>query len=388
MARTPRRDATMVAGLHHHQHGVDRRHLNTGAGMLVGWLASGLSRLTAWAPAVQRRAASAQRPVRRGERWRHKARSEVPQRDGPRLRQALAEWGHTGLSLALETSSRGESSGLVRLARRSRGRALPRVWTGLPRHSRRLADEAANDVLDTAAVWLPLQGTVVCLAERGCAETPRMDHLRPLAWQWRRRRHRRCWSERHGPRPGTLRRLAWAAGEAGCWPQVCMTATGAGPVQRALARHHERPPAWVVVREAPTARKPFAESGWRLDSAAHGCEDHSPGFQRASARMRAAAAWGRRCWVLALTTRSRVAQGVAVGNQGTRRWGDPPWVRGRRDLNIGGNGVKLALSRGDERVTRVSRATGSAPEPAMASNNQDQNHLRRGAAVTCQDAVA
>jgi hypothetical protein len=59
----------------------------------------------------------------------------------------------------------------------------------------------------------------------------------------------------------------------------------------------------------------------------------------------------RWCGVLAITTLDLVAPGTDVVDPGKRRWGDAHWFRGQSSLNIGWNGVKLALSRGYELLT-------------------------------------
>jgi hypothetical protein len=108
----------------------------------------------------------------------------------------------------------------------------------------------------------------------------------------------------------------------------------------------------LVVSDAPTEVKTFEEYGWRFDSEANVLDDQSPGFQLESSLLRAAAALERLGWVLAITTLSLVAQGPEVVQQGKRRWVAPPWFRGQSYLKIGWPGVTLALSRGDQLVTR------------------------------------
>jgi hypothetical protein len=96
---------------------------------------------------------------------------------------------------------------------------------------------------------------------------------------------------------------------------------------------------------------PF-EYGWRFEIEEKFLDDTSNGFPLESSLLRAAAALERRCLVLALTTLSRVAQGTEVVPQGKRRWVDPHGFQAQSSLNIGWHGVTLALSRGDNLVTR------------------------------------
>jgi hypothetical protein len=117
-------------------------------------------------------------------------------------------------------------------------------------------------------------------------------------------------------------------------------------------------------------------------------DDQSHGFPLESSLIRSAQAFERLCGVLAITTLSRVAQGTAVVTQGTRRWVAAPGFRGQSYLNIGWNGVKLALSSGDELRPSVPLSADPDPVPAMASKIQHQKQPQRFLTLEFQDAVA
>ena len=223
MESTPRLYDTLVAVLRQHQNWLDRRHLKTLAWMTVGLMPSGTSSLTAWVPSVHRRAVDAQRVVRRFARWLEHARIDVHALDGPRLQQALAEWGHQGLYLALDTSMWWQTSGVVRLSRVSRGRAIPLVWTVLAHASRRGTYEVYQGLLEQVAERLPFRCHVVLTADRGCADTHRMAQLVRLSWHGRLRLNGSCWIYQPGKRPGQVRRLPLSPGQALFWPPVYLT---------------------------------------------------------------------------------------------------------------------------------------------------------------------
>ena len=145
MESTPRLEDTLVHVLNQPENWVDRRHLKTLAWMMVGLIQARVVSLTAWAPSVHSRAVSAQRLVRRFERWLPTNRIDVPQVYGPRIQQALAEWGTTALELARDTSTVWARYGLVRISRSYRGRAVPIVWKVLPHPSRRVASPVYVD---------------------------------------------------------------------------------------------------------------------------------------------------------------------------------------------------------------------------------------------------
>ena len=79
MESPPRLSETLVDVLSPQDNGVDRRHLQTLAGMIVGLMPASVVRLTAWVPSVPRRAVSAPRLVRRVDRWLEIHRIAVPQ---------------------------------------------------------------------------------------------------------------------------------------------------------------------------------------------------------------------------------------------------------------------------------------------------------------------
>jgi hypothetical protein len=126
----------------------------------------------------------------------------------------------------------------------------------------------------------------------------------------------------------------------------------------------------------------------RCDIEENFVDDHSNGFQLASSLMRSADALERLGGVLAITTLYLVAQGTAVVAPGTRRWVDAPWFRGQSSLNIGWNGVKLALSRGDALIRHLPLAAAADPAPAMASKIQHHKPPQLFFTLAFEDAVA
>ena len=105
------------------------------------------------------------------------------------------------------------------------------------------------------------------------------------------------------------------------------------------------------MRDEPTESKTFEAYGLRFDSEENFLDDQANGFQLEASLIRSANALERRCCVLAITTLYLVTQGAEVVTQDKRRWVDAHWFRGQSYLKIGWRWVKLALSRGDERIT-------------------------------------
>jgi hypothetical protein len=207
MEGTPRLSETLVAVLSQHQNWVDLRPLKPLAWMIVGLIQARRRRLTAWGPYVPSRAVCAQSPVRRLTRWLENERIAVHALYGPLLQRALAEWGHQLGYLALDPSTRWHTYGVVRLSLVYRGRAMPLVWNVLDHPSRRVGYAGYQELLEKGAELLPCGCPVVFPADRGLADTPRMDPLVQLGWPWRIRIKGSFWVDRLGKRACNVKRM-------------------------------------------------------------------------------------------------------------------------------------------------------------------------------------
>jgi hypothetical protein len=109
--------------------GIRKRHLKTLAWMMVGLIQSGWISLSACAPYVVSRAHYTQSTVRRFRRWLDNDKIAIGSLYGPRMQQALAEWGEHVLSLALDTSMLWNTYCMARISVIYRGRAAGMVRT-------------------------------------------------------------------------------------------------------------------------------------------------------------------------------------------------------------------------------------------------------------------
>jgi DDE family transposase len=388
MESTPRLYDTLVHILRQHQNWLDRRHLKTLAWMTVGLMQSGTISLTAWVPYVHSRAVYAQSVVRRFARWLENDRIDVHALYGPLMQQALAEWGHQVLYLALDTSMLWNVYCVVRISLVYRGRAIPLVWTVLEHASSSVTYEVYQGLLEKVAELLPFRCHVVFTADRGFADTHLMAQLVRLSWHWRIRIKGSFWIYQHGKRHCKVSRIPLSPGQALFWQHVYLTKQEYGPVHLALGRPLDSKEYWFVVSDEPTELKTFEEYGRRFDIEENFLDDKSNGFQLESSLIRSANALERLCCVLAITTLYLVAQGTEVVTQGKRRWVDAHWFRGQSYLKIGWHWVKHALSKGYELITKLHLSPQADPVPAMASKLQHQNHPEHFSALEFQDAVA
>lgn len=387
MENTPRLYDTMVQVLSQHKNWLDFRHLKTLAWMVVGLIQSRLISLTAWAPYVLSRAVYAQSTVRRFSRWLDNERIEVFHLYMPLIQEALAEWGENVLYLALDTSTLWNTYCVVRISVIYRGRAVPLAWYVLEHPSSSVSYEVYKDLLDKAAMLLPLSCRVVFLADRGFADTDLMRHLKRLGWHWHIRIKGSFWIYRHAHQRCKVNRICLVPGQALFWHHVFITEGRYGPVHLAMARHQNSKEYWLVVSDEPTELKIFDEYGLRFDIEENFLDDKSNGFQLESSLIRSSGALARLCFVLAVTTLYLVSQGTEVVKQGKRRWVDPHWFRGNSYLKIGWNWVKYALSKGYELITKLHLSAEPDPEPAIASKSQYQKQLQLCSVVELQNVA-
>jgi hypothetical protein len=244
MENTPYLYETLVQVLRQHRNWLDLRHLKTLAWMMVGLIHTGSISLCAWTPYVVRRAWYSQSTVRRFRRWLDNDRSEVHALYGPLLQQALIGWVDQTLSVALDTSMLWNTYCLVRLSVIYRGRAVPVVWCVIEHPSAAVADEESQGVLEKAATLVPFACKVVLLADRGCADTELMHHLKRLGWHFRLRITANFWIYRPGPGGFQVRAISLVPGQTRCWHGVLLTTKRFGPVHLAVARPLGRDEYW------------------------------------------------------------------------------------------------------------------------------------------------
>ena len=207
MENTPYLYDTLVLVLRQHRNWLDLRHLKTLAWMMVGLINAHSISLCAWAPFVVSRAQDSQSTVRRFRRWLDNDKIDGDTLYGPLMQQALGGWGGQRLYVALDTSMLWDTYCIVRLSVISRGRAVPLVWCVLEHGSATVAYQVYQGVLDKAATLLPRACQVVCLADRGFADTRFMGQLKRLGWHFRRRIKSNFWVYRPGCAPWQVGRI-------------------------------------------------------------------------------------------------------------------------------------------------------------------------------------
>lgn len=366
----------------------DRRHLQTLAWMLVGWLSAAQVGLCAWIPYVHSRAQQAQSVQRRFRRWLANERIDVTALYGPLIQAALAEWGVANLYLALDTTLLWDQLCLVRVAVIYRGRAVPLVWQTLGYSSNAVAFDTYAPLLRQAAQLLPAACAVTLLADRGFADVRLLALLdSELHWHWRIRMKHHIIVRRHGFYRQRLARVLPPPGQAWFWHHVYVFEERYGPVHLALARPQSGGEEWIVLSDTPTSLATFSEYGLRFDIEENFLDDKSNGFQLQASQLRDPQTVHRLGLVLALATLFLVAHGTAVVAAGARRRLDPHWQRGYSYLHIGWHYVRAALARGWTLTCPLVLPAAPDPDPAYASQRKRTLKLPTFTVVTTVFAI-
>ena len=228
---------------------------------------------------------------------------------------------------------------------------------------------------------------VVCLADRGFADTPLMSQLRQQGWHFRIRIKAHFWMHPSHLASFQVGEIELQPGPMSFWQDVLLTDKRFGPVHFAVARPLGSDEYWYGISDEAADLKTWQEYGLRFDLEENFLDDKSNGFQLEAALSRSVEALERRCFVLAITTLYLVSVGTSVVKQGKRRLVAPHWFRGASSLKIGWNWVTYALIRGYELLTTAYLRSEPDPDPAMASKQQDAKRRQSRFVFAYQEAA-
>lgn len=357
----------------------DQRHLQTLLWMVIGLICSECISLTKWRVYIRSRAVFAQSHQRRFSRWLHNPRINVQKLYSALIREALASWGASKITLIEDTSMLWDEFCLIRLSVQYRGRAVPVVWRVIRHGSSSVGFEVYQPMLKRATGLLPA-GTSVCfLADRGFVDTRLMRYLRDeLGWHFRIRIKSNSWIYRPGKGWKQLNQYHLALGEAVLLQGVRLNKTKSiSGLHLALARDALSQQLWMVASDEPTTLQTFPEYGERFCVEEEFLDEKSNGFQLERSEIRSAPALSRLCLVMAVATLLLTVQGQQVVASGKRRWVDAHWQRGNSYFRIGWNWFKGVLHQGWQLFTTVALQGGIDPDPASASTKQNNKRLKR-----------
>ena len=334
--------------------------------------------LTKWAKYVPCRGQYAQSRQRRIRRWLGNSRINVHRLYKPIIQAALAHWEDSCVYVSLDTTQFWDEYCLIRLAVVHRGRALPLSWRVLEHSSASVAFSEYEEMLTQAARYLPNGVKVILLADRGFVHTEAMSAVRGLGWHYRIRLKRNTWLWRSSGGWIQPNALHLANGEVRCFHHVKLhKQQWYGPVHVIVGRNNLNGELWVVVSDEPTTIQTFREYGLRFDIEELFKDEQSSGWNLQKSEIRSVCDLSRLCFILALATLYVTAQGVAVVEQGKRRWVDTHWFRGNSYFRIGLDWIQAALLDGWRLINHVCFSSNRDPQPAKASRKQHQKRAYR-----------
>ena len=168
-------------------------------------------------------------------------------------------------------------------------------------------------MLEAVPSLLPPGVKVVCLADRGFADTELRAQLRRLGWHFRMRIKANFSVQRFGYPSCKVEDFPLAPGRALFLQNVAITAEQFGPISLALARHTSNGEYWYVVSDEPPSLHTVVEYGGRFAIEDNFLADKSNSFQLERSLVRDANALTRLCLVLALPP--------SIWSPKARRWG-------------------------------------------------------------------
>jgi len=346
--------------------------------MVAALIQTGEVNLTKWAKHMPCRGQYAQSRQRRIRRWLGNPRINVHRLYKPIIQAALAQWEEPCLYVSLDTTQYWDEYCLIRQAVVHRGRALPLAWRVMEHSSATVAFDAYREMLVHAARCLPKGPKVILLADRGFVHTDAMSALRCLGWHYRIRLKSNTWLWRSTGGWIQPKAVHLARGEARCFHHVKLhKKQWYGPVYVIFGRNNVNGELWVVVSDEPTTLQTFQEYGLRFDIEELFKDEQSSGWNLQKSEIRSVCDLSRLCFILALATLYVTAQGVAVVEQGRRRWVDVHWFRGNSYFRIGLDWVQSALLDGWQLIKQVLFSSNKDPDPGIASRTQHEQRTYR-----------
>ena len=150
-----------------------------------------------------------------------------------------------------------------------------------------------------------------------------------------------------------------------------------GNVYLAFAHDKQSDEVWVIVSDEPTNLQTFAQYRLRFCVEESFLDLKSNGFNLEASKLRDQYALSQLCGVIALTMLFLVLQGLQVVASDQRRQVDAHWQRSMSYLTLGWNWIRLAITH--QWKIHVFQFLSSLldPQPAIASQRQQEDAFRR-----------
>lgn len=346
----------------------DRRILVTFVWALVGLIMSGRPHFSHWLPFRPDNTKAASK-ARQFSRWLHNEKINPLTLYHALVKRLVADWSGRQLYLALDTTQLWSEFVIVRVSLVYCYRAIPLTWCVRRGGSASVAPRVYCPLLEKVASFLPKDGEIVLLADRGFNHVDLLRTTRQLGWHFRLRLKRDTHVLLANRRLVHVRDLIPSVGHAHCYTGVHLTKQRFGPIDLVVAhvKLANASEVWAIASDQPVGRHTFDEYGSRFDIEENFLDDKSGAFNLEDSRLRDAQAISRLCFIYAVATCYLVSTGVAVVTLGLRQLVDTHWRRGLSYLKIGWRWCQYALGAGRWLHNFLWLPPEPAPEPAIAS---------------------
>jgi hypothetical protein len=351
----------------------DVRRLYTLAWAVIGLLMSKSISLSSWGEVVIGRAKQAASHRRRFARWMNNVKIDAISFYTPLLMYQLKQWSaETRFRIALDTSVLPRGLVLIRIALIYRGRAMPIVWKVIAHNSATISYETYKPLQERVLELMPTSAMLELSADRGFFHTELIEFCRQHGWHYRLRATGDTLIRLRNRSVRNLRQLCPPRGVARFYHDVYVTGINLGPLHIALANpaHTLDEDPWYVVSDEITDLHTLDDYALRFDIEESFLDDKSGGFHVEDSRLDGPEAWERLFLVLAIASLHLTSVGVAVVDDGKRRWVDTHWDRGMSYLKIGWQWVRQQFRKNWPRFAPFFLPDVPDPEIAIASRRQ------------------
>ena len=346
----------------------DKRHLQGFAEVVAAILQSQSGCLSHWLPYLSHRSCKARSQMERLNYFVHNPQITAETFYIPLLKHFLQAFAGTVLELTLDTSMLWDQFCLVEICLIWGGRSISLAQVVLEHGSATVGFEQYRTVLEKVQTLLPLNSSVILLADRGFEHGELMRWLHKNGWSWAIRAKTDLQVTLSSGRTKSVEQLLPPSEEAYLYPNV--TVLGDVHCHLATANLPTANGSWSVLTDTPLSVQTFALYGRRFGGIEPHFKDYkSAAFDVLSSHLRDAQALT--CLFMLMDTASLFALilGMMLVRLGQRKWLDWHSQRGLSFLQLGLRKIQTILYQGKP-LPHLQILPPISPRPACASKSK------------------
>ena len=346
----------------------DKRHLQGFAEVVAAILQSQSGCLSHWLPYLSHRTCKARSQMERLNYFVHNPQIIAETFYIPLIKHFLQAFAGTVLELTLDTSMLWDQFCLVEVCLIWGGRSISLAQVVLEHGSATVGFEQYRPVLEKVQTLLPLNSSVILLADRGFEHGELMRWLRKNGWSWAIRAKTDLQVTLSSGRTKSVEQLLPPSEEAYLYPNV--TVLGNVHCHLATANLPTANGSWSVLTDIPLSIQTFALYGRRFGGIEPHFKDYkSAAFDVLSSHLRDAQALT--CLFMLMDTASLFALvlGMMLVRLGQRKLLDWHSQRGLSFLQLGLRKIQTILYQGQS-LPHLQILPRINPHPACASKSK------------------